>query len=126
MQEVVESIRRVTDIMAEISAASQEQTAGIEQVNQAIAQMDQMTQQNASLVEESATASEAMREQAYRLTEVVGVFKINGTAGVPSTRSNVVSLAPRQAPATRSTANPLQAMRLASAGSARSGDWDEF
>ena len=67
MDEIVASVERVTDIMAEITAASQEQSAGIEQVNQAITQMDQVTQQNAALVEEAAAAAESMQEQAARL-----------------------------------------------------------
>jgi methyl-accepting chemotaxis protein len=78
MAEIVGSIKRVTDMMGEITAASQEQTSGIEQINQAITQMDQVTQQNASLVEEAAAASEAMQEQANKLTQVVGAFKLDG------------------------------------------------
>ncbi|MFI5445994.1 methyl-accepting chemotaxis protein [Polaromonas sp. UC242_47] len=74
MEEVVDSVKRVTGIIAEISAASQEQTAGIEQVNQAITQMDQVTQQNAALVEESAAAAGALREQAGGLAQAVGIF----------------------------------------------------
>jgi methyl-accepting chemotaxis protein len=77
MQEVVGAIRRVTDIVGEISAASQEQTAGIEQVQRAIMQMDETTQQNASLVEEAAAASEALKDQAGKMVQVVGVFKLN-------------------------------------------------
>ena len=76
MHEVVDSIARVTAIMADISAASGEQTMGIELVNQAIAQMDQATQQNAALVEEAAAASEAMHEQSRRLTETVSAFRL--------------------------------------------------
>ena len=70
------AVKRVTDIMAEISAESAEQSAGIEQVNQAITQMDQVTQQNAALVEESAAAAEAMKEQAQSLISSVSVFKL--------------------------------------------------
>ncbi|MFC5459702.1 methyl-accepting chemotaxis protein [Massilia niabensis] len=77
MQEVVESIGRVTTIMSDIALASQEQSVGIEQVNGAIAQMDQVTQQNAALVEEAAAASEAMREQAYALTQLVSTFRFD-------------------------------------------------
>lgn len=76
MEEIVASVKRVTDIMGEISSASQEQSAGIEQINQAIAQMDQMTQQNATLVEEAAAAAGSMEEQAKNLVQVVGVFKL--------------------------------------------------
>jgi methyl-accepting chemotaxis protein len=78
MDEIVESVKRVTDIMAEISAASQEQTAGIEQINQAISQMNQATQQNASLVEEAAATAESLKDQAGNLAQAVGVFKLDG------------------------------------------------
>jgi methyl-accepting chemotaxis protein len=76
MDEIVTSVKRVTDIMAEIAAASQEQSSGIEQVNQAITQMDQVTQQNAALVEEAAAAAESLQEQAQSLTQAVSVFKV--------------------------------------------------
>ena len=76
MRELVASVQRVTDIMAEITAASGEQSAGIEQVNQAIAEMDQVTQQNAALVEEAAAAAESMRDQAAKLVGVVGGFRV--------------------------------------------------
>jgi methyl-accepting chemotaxis protein len=68
--------------MAEISAASHEQSAGIEQVNQAIAQMDQVTQQNAALVEEAAAAAGSMQEQAGRLSQVVSIFRLSENAPV--------------------------------------------
>ena len=80
MQEIVQSISRVTAIMTEISTASQEQSAGIEQVNQAIAQMDQVTQQNAALVEEAAAASSAMHEQAQELAQLVSTFRFDERA----------------------------------------------
>jgi methyl-accepting chemotaxis protein len=76
MQEVVAGVRRVADIMAEISAASAEQVAGIEQVNSAISEMDDSTQQNAALVEQAAAAAAAMREQARQLATAVGVFRV--------------------------------------------------
>ncbi|WP_025918138.1 methyl-accepting chemotaxis protein [Herminiimonas sp. CN] len=78
MDEVVASVARVTDIMAHITAASQEQSTGIEQVNRAISQMDQVTQQNAALVEEAAASAEAMQDQAVNLARVVSVFKLPG------------------------------------------------
>ncbi|HEY0885045.1 MAG TPA: methyl-accepting chemotaxis protein, partial [Ramlibacter sp.] len=80
MQEIVGSIRRVTDLMGEIAAASQEQSSGIEQVNQAITQMDQVTQQNAALVEEAAAASHSLQEQAGHLVSAVSVFKLESSA----------------------------------------------
>jgi methyl-accepting chemotaxis protein len=76
MQEVVRSVRHVTDIINEITAASQEQTTGIGQINQAISQMDGVTQQNASLVEEAAAASQSLSQQAAGLVRIVGVFKL--------------------------------------------------
>lgn len=76
MDEIVTAVKRVTDIMSEIAAASQEQSAGIEQVNQAVAQMDHVTQQNAALVEEAAAAAESMQEQAGRLSETVRRFTV--------------------------------------------------
>jgi len=76
MTEVVTSIRRVTDIMGEISAASSEQSAGVAQIGEAITQMDQATQQNAALVEESAAAAESLKGQAQQLVTAVAVFKL--------------------------------------------------
>ena len=77
MTELVASIKRVTDIMGEISAASAEQSAGLTQVGQAVTQMDQTTQQNAALVEESAAAADSMKTQAQQLVQAVSVFKIS-------------------------------------------------
>ena len=77
MQEIVASVKRVTDIMGEISAASEEQSSGIDQVNRAVSQMDEVTQQNAALVEEAAAAAGSLQEQAQHLAEAVAVFRIN-------------------------------------------------
>ena len=84
MEEIEAAVKCVTDIMAEISAASSEQSAGIDQVNKAIAQMDEVTQQNAALVEEVAAAAESMEEESERLTNAVSVFKL----AVPVARSS--------------------------------------
>ena len=81
IQEVVESVRRVTDIMAEISSASDEQRAGIGQVHDAIHQMDEVTQQNAALVEQAAAAAAALQDQAHDLVEVVRIFNLGSNAG---------------------------------------------
>jgi len=81
MEEIVASVKRVTDIMAEITAASQEQSTGIEQVNQSIAQMDEVTQQNAALVEQAAAAAESMEEQAGNLASAVAIFRLEQQAG---------------------------------------------
>jgi methyl-accepting chemotaxis protein len=80
MSEIVASVQRVSDIVNEISAAATEQGAGIGQVNVAVTQLDQMTQQNAALVEESTAAAESLKEQALRLSGVVGAFRLNGGA----------------------------------------------
>ena len=84
MEEIVASIRRVTDIMGDIANASHEQSAGIEQVNQAISQMDQVTQQNAALVEEAAAAASSLQERAVELVDVVAVFRLRGDAQAKS------------------------------------------
>ncbi len=113
MGEIVNSVKRVTDIMSEIAAASQEQSSGIDQVNQAIAQMDDVTQQNAALVEQAAAASESLQDQAGQLAQTVSVFKMDGLAR--STRAdlplknNVTSL-PKRHPRTRSApvAHPMK------------------
>ena len=81
MQQVVESVRRVTGVVTEISAASREQSLGIEQVNQAISHMDQSTQENAALVEEATAAAQSLQEQARQLERAVNVFKLRQEAG---------------------------------------------
>ncbi|HPA89697.1 MAG TPA: methyl-accepting chemotaxis protein [Quisquiliibacterium sp.] len=80
MQEIVTSVKRVTDIIGEISAATGEQSGQIGQVGAAMGQLDQMTQQNAALVEESAAAAESLKEQARALTDAVSVFRVDGGA----------------------------------------------
>lgn len=92
MSDVVTSVRRVTDIMDEMSAASQEQSDGIEQVSQAIGQMDQVTQQNTSLVQQDSAAAASLEEQASRLEEAVSVFRLSGESG--SARPALSSPAP--------------------------------
>ena len=79
MQDIVDSIHRVTDIMGEISAASREQTTGIEEINAAVTQMDDVTRQNASLVEESAAAAASLQEQAATLAQLVATFNLDQT-----------------------------------------------
>ncbi len=84
MGEIVSSIRRVTDIVAEISSASVEQSSGVSQVGEAVTQMDQATQQNAALVEESAAAAESLKTQAHQLVQAVAVFKLSQQEGFAS------------------------------------------
>jgi methyl-accepting chemotaxis protein len=79
MQEIVESVTRVTDVVSEITSASTEQTSGIEQINQAIMQMDQVTQQNAALVEEAAAAAASLQDQAGNLAQAVSVFRLEAS-----------------------------------------------
>jgi len=76
MQEVVTSIRRVTDLMGEISAATTEQSSGIAQVGDAVGQMDKVTQQNAALVEQSAAAAGSLKQQAHQMVDAVSVFRL--------------------------------------------------
>ncbi|MGX5664019.1 methyl-accepting chemotaxis protein [Diaphorobacter nitroreducens] len=83
MTEIVASVRRVSDIVAEITSAAAEQAGSIGQVGQSVSHLDQMTQQNAALVEESAAASQSLRDQAGRLTEAVSRFKLQGGAPQP-------------------------------------------
>ena len=107
MTEVVQAIRRVTDIMGEISAASSEQSTGVAQVGEAITQMDQATQQNAALVEESAAAADSLRTQAAQLVEAMAVFH-TGTGSSAAARSRMQDASARSgAPAPSSQARPL-------------------
>ncbi|HJV76054.1 MAG TPA: methyl-accepting chemotaxis protein [Noviherbaspirillum sp.] len=135
MEKIVESVRHVTAIMAEITAATHEQTSGIEQINQAITQMDEVTQQNAALVEQAAAASDAMQEQAAKLAETVSVFKLDASM----VRSASIVAAPSRAPAvkvrTQVAAPAKQAAgkldrtapkQLATARSGAAEDWEEF
>ncbi|WP_298405826.1 methyl-accepting chemotaxis protein [Janthinobacterium sp.] len=110
MHEVVASVRRVTGIMSEMMSASQEQSAGIEQINIAVTQMDNVTQQNAALVEEAAAAAQAMQEQVNSLNEVVSVFRVGNIAGGREAPPRVVSRPPPPLAARRpaATAKPVR------------------
>jgi len=99
MQEIVSSVQRVTDIMGEITAASIEQSAGIDQVNTAITSMDEVTQQNAALVEEAAAAAESLVEQATSLMDTVNEFKLGGGSQVNNNRRASNSPMRRASPA---------------------------
>ena len=129
LQEIVTGVKKVTDIVFEIAAASQEQSAGIDQVNKAVTQMDEMTQQNASLVEEAASASKSLEDQAATLMQLVGHFKIDnrsnrnkGNTYVNQTAvvQNVVSAKPALVGHTKSA--PVQ-LRKTGTGS---GEWEDF
>lgn len=134
MDEVVSSVKRVTDLVTEISAASQEQSSGIEQVNQAISQMDEVTQQNAALVEEAAAAAQSLQDQAGKLASLVGTFKLDTHAQAPSSRP-ATTAASSKANKTQVIPNQNRAARMPSASPARnvkqlstvSGEeWEEF
>ncbi|MCC4596615.1 methyl-accepting chemotaxis protein [Xanthomonas campestris pv. phormiicola] len=127
MQEIVSSVQRVTDIMGEISAASQEQYAGIEQVNQTVTQMDETTQQNAALVEEATAAARAMEDQAGQLTAAVAVFKLDDAAA--ATRRPTVSAPEVAAMVKAQVASATRAVRNApkrAAGGGGDASWHEF
>ncbi|MCE9887602.1 methyl-accepting chemotaxis protein [Kluyvera intermedia] len=89
MTDIVDAVKRVTDIMLEIAAASDEQNRGIQQVSQAVTEMDNVTQQNASLVEEASAAAASLEEQAARLTQAVGTFRIQGGERVEVEKASV-------------------------------------
>ncbi|NHZ32296.1 methyl-accepting chemotaxis protein [Massilia rubra] len=130
MSEIVASVQRVTDIMAEISAASVEQEAGIEQINQAIGEMDTVTQQNAALVEEAAAAAEALQEQTAGLAAVVGVFTLTAPPAAahaaprsaPRSATVVTLHPPRRAAPVKAAVRPL---RVAN-GRTNEACWEKF
>jgi methyl-accepting chemotaxis protein len=130
MKEVVASVRRVTDIMGEITAAGHEQTAGIEQIHQAVMQMDQVTQQNAALVEEAAAAAESLQDQARNLVQVVSVFKLDDIHTLQRGASTALPSARKPAlpqPSSKQTANkplPQNERNIALAGVG--DEWEQF
>jgi methyl-accepting chemotaxis protein-1 (serine sensor receptor) len=144
LAQIMESVRKVTDIVAEIAAASEEQSAGIEQVNNAVTQMDNVTQQNAAVVEQASSASKAMEQQSSTLVAQIGYFRLGKTAGAnPGTNPIASAIAfahsssrplTRQPvtrnPMTRKVAAPAVAPIPAAAKLPRaSGDetsWDDF
>jgi len=136
MDAIVQSVQRVSDLVAEITAASQEQSAGIDQVHQAITMMDQVTQQNAALVEEATAATGALKAQAGDLASAVSVFRIEGggqslRAAAPAPRPAPAPIAARAAPAPAPVARPAapKALAPAKAPAAARGtddDWESF
>ena len=119
MQEVVGSIRRVTDIVGEISAASSEQSAGVSQVGEAVTQMDQVTQQNAALVEEMAAAASSLRGQAADLVNTVAVFKLGAQGSNMAVRTAAPQAPAAQAPAPMPAPAPRPALRTAAPAAQR-------
>jgi methyl-accepting chemotaxis protein len=145
MTSVVDAIKRVTDLMGEISAASTEQSAGVVQVGEAVGQMDKTTQQNAALVEESAAASDSLRQQAQQLVQLVAVFKLGHgddarapAAALPAAVRATPAAAPaaakpaqrRAAPRAPAAAKKPAADRQAAAQTAAvekaTADWEAF
>ncbi len=134
MNEVVDSVRRVTAIMSEITVASREQSAGIEQVNHAIIEMDDATQQNAALVEQAAAAAQSMQDQAATLAKMVDTFKVDG-AGMPAPAAAAVrvrakparpSAAPVPVRVARPARLPATARLEPTRADSKADDWEEF
>jgi methyl-accepting chemotaxis protein len=128
MQEIVNSVQRVTDIMGEIAAASIEQSAGIDQVNNAITSMDEVTQQNAALVEEAAAAAESLVDQAVGLLDTVSAFKLSGGSayavsklGSPSVKKSASVAVVNRAQNKKLTVTSPMLNAVTS-----DGDWEEF
>ena len=138
MTEVVSAIRRVTDLIAEVSAASNEQSQGVGQVGEAVSQMDQVTQQNAALVEESAAAANSLSTQAQQLQQAVAVFKLAGSSYQAAAVQSVAPRAVAVPAAIKATAKAAPARQLAASASgpkmgqapaqpaADNGDWESF
>jgi methyl-accepting chemotaxis protein len=142
MQEIVTSVKRVSDIIGEIAAASNEQSAGIEQVNEAIMKMDDVTQQNTALVEEAAAAAESMLEQADELMNAVSVFQLEGESRIKTSQSKSSERRANTSPmrnsanhatANRATQRPVtihqeqaKPVKTTLKSGTDDGDWEEF
>jgi methyl-accepting chemotaxis protein len=139
LEQIVISVKKVSDIVAEIAAASREQSSGIEQVNKAVMQMDQMTQQNAALVEQATAASQSMADQARELTTMIGKYRVGESDAAGSAASPTApaerrpsnrplggkSSAPKPAEQQSPPAAEPSAARLKLVGS-NAADWREF
>ncbi|EIC29527.1 MULTISPECIES: methyl-accepting chemotaxis protein [Methylomicrobium] len=123
MDEIVSSVKRVTDIMSQIASASVEQSSGIEQVNTAVAQMDEATQQNAALVEQAAAAAESLEEQSLTLSETVSQFRLDTSSAsrfTPSSPRPAASLSSAYKPSARLTAGSVKLNQT------HADEWTEF
>ncbi|CAG7857362.1 partial Methyl-accepting chemotaxis protein II, partial [biofilm metagenome] len=120
MDEIVSSVKRVTGIMADIAAASAEQSSGIDQVNHAVTQMDEVTQQNAALVEEAAAAAESLEEQAQTLAETVAKFRLEADIRSPLKQRHSPPTTSYKPPAVRKTTAPSKP------AAAEDDEWQEF
>ncbi len=132
MKEIVSSIKRVNDIMAEIAAASVEQSTGIEEVSTTVSQMDEMTQQNAALVEEAAAAAESLQSQADQLNRNVAQFHLDKDQALPSVTQRAVAPKPRVKPALNEPTKaptkkaPGAAKKLTPPSSSAEDEWEQF
>ncbi|MBK1888749.1 MCP four helix bundle domain-containing protein [Undibacterium sp. 14-3-2] len=133
MSEIVTGIHKVSDVVSEISSASSEQSAGIEQINQAVVHMDETTQQNAALVEEAAAAASALQDQAEKLTELVSFFKLRemGGASKRSVSKTTQTTAPAPKPVAKASAKPVAiaarpALKTSASTNDSGTDWVEF
>jgi len=126
---IVSSVKKVSDIVAEIAAASQEQSSGIEQVNKAIMQMDEVTQQNAALVEQAAAASKSMEDQAQKMVELMSFFRTGGHASVSAAlaASRPVRAPLKERLVAASSGQRAAATRKVTASRGNgNGEWTEF
>ena len=120
MTEIVGSVQRVSDIIGEITAAATEQSQGIIEVNGSVAELDQMTQQNAALVEQSAAAAESLKEQAGRLSAVIGAFKLDRPTNATAPLRQTIAARPAAPAVAR---KPIEAVRPAAPAG---GEWETF
>ncbi|MGB3462524.1 MAG: methyl-accepting chemotaxis protein [Rhodanobacter lindaniclasticus] len=126
LAEIVDSVKKVTDIVAEIAAASHEQSAGIDQVNNAVMQMDEMTQQNAALVEEASAAARAMHEQADELARQVAFFQVADSGQAAPAKAPVAAVAVETEAVFAAVRKAQPARAVAEADAAAAGAWKEF
>ncbi|WP_295999919.1 methyl-accepting chemotaxis protein [Rugamonas sp.] len=126
MDDIVASVKRVTDIMGDIAVASGEQTDGIEQINEAITQMDDVTQQNAALVEEASAAALSLQDQASALTQAVSVFRLWQDEAATATAVMATTKAPATAPARQKPALAAPQRQPAARLALAADGWDEF
>lgn len=135
--EIVSAVKKVSDIIAEIAAASQEQSVGIEQINKAVLQMDEVTQQNAALVEQAAAASESLDEQAKSLDQLMAYFRVANTEASPAAAKKAgqrraaaapapASRARAAAPAESRSRTPASARKAPKPSKASDEEWEEF
>src|SRR5450830_567372 len=128
MKNIVTSIQKVNDVVAEISNASHEQSSGIDQINQAVIHMDETTQQNAALVEQAAAAASSLQDQASKLSQVVSVFKLNAIQGNSSKTTNAKQHPVKMTTkvAQKSEKKVINNVKVLGLGTAEKDNWEEF